>query len=406
MPCIKKYSANLTAVVLTALTMGCANVADVQSNSEPVIIGQRYSLASTILDEEREYLVYLPLSYNDAKYSPRTYPVLYLLDGGPLFPSAAVVVQYMSSNINGNDQIPELIVVAIPNTNRMRDLTPTRSLFDADGNEQPVYGESGGGDKFLRFIRDELFPEIDATYRTTPHRTIVGNSLGGLLALHSMFATPELFQAYIANDPSLWWDKQFVIREAQNALALDRRNSHSVYISSAHSIDGRMTEVAREMAEMLSSEGAKNIRVSYQHFDFEDHGSLYLPGLYYGLRHVFEGYDLSFDDFFDNPKMLVPHFQKLSMRLGVDILPPESLIDSWGQFALHSLNNPDKALEFFQVNALSYPQSANVYVSLGDAYAEMGESTLAIKNLEKALEIDPHHYWVKWTRQTLSELRE
>lgn len=94
------------------------------------------------------------------------------------------------------------------------------------------------------------------------------------------------------------------------------------------------------------------------------------------------------------------------MHLAVNFLPPESLVGSRGQFSLHGLNRPDRALRFFEINANNYPQSANVYVSLGDVFYEMGESSLAIEKLEKALEIDPHHFWTDWTHETLDKLRE
>ncbi|MGH8546951.1 MAG: alpha/beta hydrolase, partial [Gammaproteobacteria bacterium] len=119
-------------------------------------------------------------------------------------------------------------VVAVPNTNRRRDLTPTHTLLDGEGNEQALFAATGRGDKFLQFFREQLFPEVESKYRTIPHRTIVGNSLGGLLALHAMVQSPDLFQGYIANDPSLWWDDQYVLRQAKKAIAPDRQSVRSV----------------------------------------------------------------------------------------------------------------------------------------------------------------------------------
>jgi uncharacterized protein len=402
----KKIEEKFIAIALVALISVAAKADETQSKPDPIVIGHKHSVPSSVLGETREYLVYLPSSYDDTKYAPRSYPVLFLLDGGPLFPSAAGVVQYMSSNINGNTQIPEMIVVAVPNTNRRRDLTPTHTLLDGEGNEQALFAATWGGDKFLQFFREELFPEVESRYRTIPHRTIVGNSLGGLLALHAMVQSPDLFQGYIANDPSLWWDDQYVLRQAKKAIAPDRQSVQSVFISSAPNLNDRMSEMVQQMVEILSAQGGANLRVKYRYFESEDHGSLYLPGLYYGLKDIFGEYDISFDDVFDHPQLTVSHFKRLSMHLGVNVLPPESLVDSWGQFSLHDLNRPDRALEFFKINANNYPQSANVYVSLGDVFYEMGESRLAIENLEKALGIDPHHFWADWTHETLDELRE
>ena len=85
----------------------------------------------------------------------------------------------MSASINGNIQIPELIIVALPNTRRTRDLTPTHAIRDYSGKEEPNFSFSGGGESFLRFMEEELMPHIEAKYRTQPYRILVGHSLGG-----------------------------------------------------------------------------------------------------------------------------------------------------------------------------------------------------------------------------------
>ena len=98
-------------------------------------------------------------------------------------------------------------MVAVPNTDRTRDFTPTHSLRRREGDDDdPCLKNSGGGDAFLRFLKEELIPEIDRTYRTKPYRIIVGHSFGALLALHALQSEPDVFQGYIAIDPSVFWD--------------------------------------------------------------------------------------------------------------------------------------------------------------------------------------------------------
>src|SRR6185503_17329473 len=151
---------------------------------QDINIGKKYSMRSKILKEERPYWVYLPNSYDERNKKQR-FPVLYLLDGDAHFQSASGVVQFMSSG-----QIPEMIVVAIPNTNRTRDLTPTHSKIGFDGNEATFLESSGGGDTFLKFMREELFAQIDSKFHTLPARILVGHSFGGLLAIHTLLAEP------------------------------------------------------------------------------------------------------------------------------------------------------------------------------------------------------------------------
>src|SRR5882672_3395991 len=95
---------------------------DLKAQTDPAItIGKKERLFSKVLNEERELWVYLPRSYNQ---SSDTYPVLYLLDGASHFEHVAALVEYLSNNL----RIPQTIVVAIPNTDRVRDFTPLHSF--------------------------------------------------------------------------------------------------------------------------------------------------------------------------------------------------------------------------------------------------------------------------------------
>ena len=84
--------------------------------SRAVEIGAVDSVWSTTLNEQRPYLVYTPPSYHDTTVVPQRYPVLYLLDGDAHFHSVSGLVQILATGVNGTFVIPEMIVVAIPNT--------------------------------------------------------------------------------------------------------------------------------------------------------------------------------------------------------------------------------------------------------------------------------------------------
>ena len=49
----------------------------------------------------------------------------------------------------------------------------------------------------------------------------------------------------------------------------------------------------------------------------------------------------------------------------------------------------DDAIKTFQLNVEQFPESSNVYDSLGEAYMNNGDKKLAIKNYKKSLKLNP-----------------
>jgi len=366
-------------------------------DDDRVVIGKRNSLFSEVLGEVRDYLVYLPASYRDRLFTSQSYPVLYLLDGRTHFQSATGVVQFMSEGPNGNRQVPEMIVVAISNTNRTRDLTPTNTKRGYDGTKEETLASSGGADNFLRFIREELFPKIESDYRTLPHRVLVGHSFGGLLALYALLDQPDMFQSYVAIDPSLWWDDQVLTERARNIFVPNHGRRASVYISLANSPDlgfgdpDLMELAGRTFAYVLDAAATPSFRTTLQYFENEDHPSVPLISLYHGLLSVFDGFKIPIDSIVDDPSAIVSHYRHVSTVMGTPVLPPESLVNELGYFLLYPFEDPDKAVEMFNVNVANYPHSANAYDSLAEALRVRGDRDLAIENYEKSLEINPRN---------------
>ncbi len=166
-------------------------------------------------------MIYTPPHY---ARSNQHYPVLYLLDAEAQFYQAAATLQFLGSD---NGRIPEMILVGITNTRRIRDLTPTTQ----DPEQRKHHPDAGGADAFLKFLTDELTPWVNARYRTQPYRILVGHSLGGLFAVHALLVRPDSFQAYLAVSPSLWWDAQATVTEAKTALGTIPVGPHALYLS-------------------------------------------------------------------------------------------------------------------------------------------------------------------------------
>jgi len=316
------------------------------------------------------------------------------LVGDAHFQSVSSVVQFMGYGPNGNCQIPEMIVVAIPNTDRTRDLTPTHTKIGYDGEEAAFLESSGGGDAFLKFMRDELFPQIDSRFLTLPARILVGHSLGGLLVIHALLAEPEMFQAYIAIDPSLWWDNQLLSRQAENKIRTLRKLGKTLYVSSANNPATsyfnplKVRKATRQFVKTLETARSVNFRFGFQYFAAEGHVSVPLLSLYHGLLFIFDGFK---PIGVESLPAIKTRYKRLSKQLGADILPSEEYLNGMGFAMLYVVENVQKAIALLEYAISNFPTSAYSYENLAEAYMVKGDTAQAIKNYKKSLQLDPNN---------------
>ena len=348
-----------------------------QTNTPLVQFGEKYTIHSKLLNEDRQYWVYLPPSYKSTR---KKYPVLYLTDGEWNFEWACEVAQFMGDAL----EAPEMIVVGIPNPDRERDLTPTHNASEPS---------SGGGPMFENFLSEELTPTIDAKFRTVPYRILFGHSIGGVLAVDSFLRQTNGFQAYIAIDPSLWWDNRILVQQAKEFSP--RTNSHdALFIAEAnwpHNFADatNSNKFTSDLFLAALKTNSPDIRVGWQFFDREDHGSSRLMGLYAGLQFIFGDYKPTNFYALDTPALLDEHFKKNSDRLGFRFLPPEAYVNKIAEAYL-TPTNADIAIELFKMDVTNYPKAPTAYSHLANAYQIKGEKELAIQNYKKALELNPN----------------
>jgi len=361
-----------------------------------IVIGTKYSLRSNILQEDREYWISLPDSYNDKESSYKRYPVLIVLDGNLQFKPIAGMVNYMSSDVYRSWKIPEMIVVAIQNVDRRRDYTPDKVITVRENN-------TGGGDSFLSFLEDELLPELDQKFRTAPYRILFGHSLGGLLAAHAYMKEETLFNAFIAVDPSLGtWDEETMDKKLD--AVTEQSFERFIYIATANwgkrNIRNRDRHV--RLYEALNSKCEGNFPAKLEYFENETHGSVPPIAFYNGISSIFEDYGISYRDV-ESKEQLTQHFKSLSQRLSWNFSPPESLVNRIGYRMLRSRdeNEKSKALAFFILNTENFPNSFNAFDSLGETYESLGDNKKAIENYKKSLELNPNNEHAKMKIQSL-----
>ncbi len=200
----------------------------------PVLPHDTLSIASRAVGERRIINVYTPPGY--ARNSRARYAVVYMPDGGIAedFPH---VVKTLDSLI-ARGRIAPVIVVGIENTERRRDMTGPTTVH----SDSAIAAHVGGSAPFRRFIGDELMPEIRRRYRTTDETTIVGESLAGLFIVETFVQQPAMFQRYIALSPSLWWNRDQLVRDSA-ALSRSAPGVRTLFLSAANE-DGIATQTA------------------------------------------------------------------------------------------------------------------------------------------------------------------
>lgn len=246
---------------------------------EPLSIGESFNLTSAILGEERRINVFAPTIYGRKIEQPL--PVLYMPDGGidEDFLHIAGLVQVLVCN----GGMRAHLLVGIQNTQRRRDMTaPTQN--SEDRKIAPVVGGSAA---FRRFIREELKPAIRSHYRITDSSAIVGESLAGLFVVETLFREPDLFDTYIAIDPSLWWNNNALVAEGESGpLALiDQPLAKCLFVS--FSSEPKIAALAKRLALSLHKRVSSRAPVRLREFITESHATIYHPAAITSFREAF-----------------------------------------------------------------------------------------------------------------------
>jgi predicted alpha/beta superfamily hydrolase len=363
-----------------------------------VSFGQRDSLYSAILKENRPLWIYSP-HVDTTWYVKPVYPVLYVLDGDFHFATLYTMIQQLGV-INGNTSLPQMIIVGIPNTNRnrTRDLTPTADTTD---------NSSGGGEQFTAFLEKELVPYINKKYPVAPYSIIVGHSLGGLLVTNTLLKHGSTFNAYVAIEPSMSWNNRQLLLAADSLLQQGSFKGKSFFLALSHTMKPELdtqqvkndpdrgaihTSAIMQLSEKLKKYSANDLKWHFKYYADDDHISIPLIAEYDALRFIFHENRFPTYLYFDKSdpdslkRLIIQYYGALSKERGYPVRPSEQLFNELGYQHLQR-KNFDKSKMFFQLNIDYFPESFNVYDGMGDYYMELQNSAQAITYWKKACAI-------------------
>lgn len=371
-------SSGLAAPALqpTHQTLPSAGTASARPSQQPppvtstaaLILGEQHQIRSALLQETQSYSVFLPTNYDPN----RSYPVIYLLDGPDHSRKLLGIIEGLSDGLW--PALPDLILVGLDNRQRMRDYTPTHTLLLPNGEPgAATYAQSGGGPRFLDFIEQELKPRLASQYATSGVSILIGHSFGGLLALEALRSGRQ-FNAYIAIDPSLWFDYPGYYQQLTHGLTASApATPAALFIAASDNaftpglgLSQRHRELIGELGSTLAASGnapsrKPGLTAEYRFYPASDHSSLVLPALHEGLLWLFDGYRLPFNGVvnratFPRSDEVIARYTQLNQRLGSAFKPERA--DLRYQWAYLQQRVGENAADTLFTNLLQhyYPQ--------------------------------------------------
>jgi predicted alpha/beta superfamily hydrolase len=264
------HNSRITAgaiVVLSLLSISAPAASDRPADGEAIFCGVYRRIHSAVLHEDRTLLLHLPADYGTAD---KKYPVLYKLDGyKDVFLQTVAAVEYLVDRV---DRFPDHIVVAIENTDRNRDMRPDR----------------GAGD-FVRFLKEELTPFINAQYRTNGFSILCGQSLSSTFALYSFLKEPDAFDGYVLSSFGLFpnWLPLFEAELTKTPARVKQPAYLFVANAKVDSYDpeGIATKGCLVFLDSLRKSAAPTLLIKYR--VYEDEGHVPFPTIHDALKWMY-----------------------------------------------------------------------------------------------------------------------
>lgn len=334
---------------------------------------------SAVLGEQRTIHIQLPKSY--AAKPDKKYPVLYRLDGQENIP----LINSVLERLQNSNAAPEVIIVAIENTDRLRDLYPT-----VNQEPQGPVGIGGGAEKFLRFIKTELMPRIEQKYRTHDFKVIAGASAGGTFVLYALQTEPKLFQAHIAYSPAVWWDHGATAKTTKEFFLKTKQLNNYLYLNIGEE-GGFMRERYDEMLQAISSNTPTGFTLVSDTFPDVPHALTSVAGIFNAYHKLFLPQQMPVQAYNGDIASISAYYKKLSDQYGEQTPAPEAVIRELGYHFVNS-GNLSEAIKLFQFGISLYPATPDAYNGLAYGYEQNKQYKESLEQVNKALVLSKAGY--------------
>lgn len=362
--------------MVSALLVWCVATSAVYAQQAEIAVGQYQlqtdTLNSAVLKEQRTITVQLPKSYSTRPN--KKYPVIYRLDGKDHLPLMNGVLERLQEV----DAAPEVIIVAIENTDRMRDLYPTV-------NQEPAgpVGLGGGAAKFLNFIKNELMPFVNQKYRTHDFKVIAGASAGGAFVLYALQTEPDLFQAYLAYSPAIWWDYGATAITTKAFFARTKTLNKYLYMNIGEE-SGVMRQRYDDLHQFIQANQPKGFQFVSEEFSTVPHGLTSVAGIFTAYHRLFLPLQMPLSVYNGEIPSIAAYYQQLSTQYGEQIRPPEGVVRGLGYHVVNE-GKLEAAIRLFKYAIELHPDKAEAYNGLAYGYEQNKQYQAALVQVNKAL---------------------
>lgn len=368
------------SALILCLSITHAQEIEYKTSEKGINIGHIDTLYSRILNEKRELLIYLPESIKYSDYKRDKYPVLYLLDGRYNF-LQMVALERQYAEKNDSKILPEMIIVGISNENhnkRQLDYSPTKS-----GSPD----NSGRGDQFLEFIKDELFTYIESHYpAASQNRSIIGHSFGGVAVLNALSRHSDMFENYLLIDASLWYENELFLKDPEFNLINKNLAHKNLFIGIANtsqygstietiykdtiSINKYVRHSLQLKDQLYKSETGPNLK--WEYYENDTHGSSVFPAQLDALRFFYSWFEFKEERKYQGKyglpeseeetfaRLTEKHFKMVSKELGYEFYPTIPWLINSSDMLLNYQKLPNQAKELLLLSKKYYPENKQI----------------------------------------------
>lgn len=410
---IKKLAPSL--ILLCALTAHTSFA----TFANPTSIGERITIQSKVLNEERPLQILLPESYHNNKNSH--YPVIYLLDGDYNFHAVSGMLDLLS---NKGQLIPDVILVGIAD----KGTDQYRQYMTPEGSSAPRTDKKGKASEFLSFLNKDLKPYLASHYRVSDDATLVGHSMGGLFVLNALLESPQTFNSYVAISPSVWLSDHALVKKAKEQIGKSKHDPVSLYLSL-----GDETQMGQYgFIHLLDDAQPDNIHWQFTHYPDENHSSVGIISLRDSLKKRFKDWFIAEKALakIKSPERIIEHYQKQlatfntnqaipnpSIRTAIryfyrkkkvaelpafmakvkQLLPAseQAFIVTRASYVGH-YDSPQAALLILKADESRFEDSIEYIKSIASTYEQLKDSKMAYHYYEKALTLAKTHKANQW----------